>query len=72
MQTCVCIPEVEAFGDEYEGNAENDLETDLHEAVIQSHGLLGIFKGLAKATEHHEGGCPVPVVTGIFGARILK
>lgn len=48
------------------------LQTDLHETVIQPHSLLGIFKGLSKATEHHEGGCPVAVITCISGASIFR
>lgn len=47
-------------------------KTNLHETVIQPHSLLGVFQGFSEAREHHEGGCPVAIITGIFGAGILK
>ena len=45
-------------------------KTDLHKTVIQTHCLLGVFQCLSKAREHHEGGRPVPKITGIFGPCI--
>lgn len=47
-------------------------QTDLHEIVIQPHCLLGVFEGLLKARQHHEGGCSIAIITSILGRSILK
>lgn len=48
----------------------SSIEAHLHEAVIQSHCLLGVLQRFSKAKQHHQRSGSIAIVTGIFGAGI--